>query len=289
MALDIVTSYKGGNHITADQMADFQRGLVGSDCIMPVGNKMEVNIQTANQLTVSDGVVVFDGREFHIPYGSSENVAITSGTQGMLRNDIVCIQYNRDESTGIESAEFVTIAGTPAASDPQDPAYSNLDIRTGVFMSQKPFCRVRLNGTAIEGIDMLVDAYENGITKLNSDLADTGWIYPEILGDFEAYSDGWRPRYRKVGKTVEIIGAVKPTKSITIGQDAITIFVLPEGFRPAVQASELCQGSSRTIWNMQIIPGSGIVSISRYRNSFTSYDTADTSTWFPFNVVYFAD
>lgn len=169
MALDIVTSYQGFNHITADQLADFQRGLLGDSCILPVGSKMEVNIQTANQITVADGVVVYDGREIHIPYGTSENVAITSGTQGMLRNDIVCIQYNRDESEGIESVEFVTIAGTPAASDPQDPAYSNLDIRTGVFMSQKPFCRVRLNGTAIEGIDMLVETFDMGIYQLNKD------------------------------------------------------------------------------------------------------------------------
>lgn len=167
MALDIVTSYQGFDHITADQLADFQRGLLGDSCILPVGSKMEVNIQTANQITVADGVVVYDGREIHIPYGTSENVAITSGTQGMMRNDIVCLQYNRDESSGVESVEFVTIAGTPVASDPQDPAYSNLDIRTGVFMSQKPFCRVRLNGTAIEGIDMLVETYDKGIYQLN--------------------------------------------------------------------------------------------------------------------------
>lgn len=172
MALDIVTSYQGFDHITADQLADFQRGLLGDSCILPVGSKMEVNIQTANQITVADGVVVYDGREIHIPYGTSENVAITSGTQGMLRNDIVCLQYNRDESSGVESVEFVTIAGTPMASDPQDPAYSNLDIRTGVFMSQKPFCRVRLNGTAIEGIDMLVETFDMGIYQLNKDLND---------------------------------------------------------------------------------------------------------------------
>lgn len=172
MALDIVTSYQGFDHITADQLADFQRGLLGDSCILPVGSKMEVNIQTANQITVADGVVVYDGREIHIPYGTSENVAITSGTQGMLRNDIVCLQYNRDESSGVESVEFVTIAGTPVASDPQDPAYSNLDIRTGVFMSQKPFCRVRLNGTAIEGIDMLVETFDMGIYQLNKDLND---------------------------------------------------------------------------------------------------------------------
>ena len=164
--MDIVTSYQGTDHITADQMADLQRGIFGGDCILPVGNKMKVNIQTANQITISDGVSVYDGREIYIAHGKSENVAITSGTQGMMRNDIVCIQYNRDEQTGIESVAPVVVAGTPVASDPQDPAYSNLDIRTGVFMSQKPFCRVRLNGTAIEAIDMLVEVFDKGIYYL---------------------------------------------------------------------------------------------------------------------------
>ena len=170
--MDIVTSYQGTDHITADQMADLQRGIFGGDCILPVGNKMKVNIQTSNQITISDGVSVYDGREIYIAHGKSENVAITSGTQGMMRNDIVCIQYNRDEQTGIESVAPVVVAGTPVASDPQDPAYSNLDIRTGVFMSQKPFCRVRLNGTAIEAIDMLVEVYDKGIYQLNKDLND---------------------------------------------------------------------------------------------------------------------
>lgn len=197
MALDIVTSYQGFDHITADQLADFQRGLLGDSCILPVGSKMEVNIQTANQITVADGVVVYDGREIHIPYGTSENVSITSGTQGMMRNDIVCLQYNRDESSGVESVEFVTIAGTPVASDPQDPAYSNLDIRTGVFMSQKPFCRVRLNGTAIEAIDMLVEVYDKGIYQLNND-------FPYICsgsGTINSVSNSYKYVFQSFGVT----------------------------------------------------------------------------------------
>ena len=286
MALDIVTSYQGFDHITADQLADFQRGLLGDSCILPVGSKMEVNIQTANQITVADGVVVYDGREIHIPYGTSENVAITSGTQGMMRNDIVCLQYNRDESSGVESVEFVTIAGTPAASDPQDPAYSNLDIRTGVFMSQKPFCRVRLNGTAIEGIDMLVETYDKGIYQLNKDLIDTDWIYPTISGGFAEYTSGWRPRYRKIGKWVEICGAVRPSKNLSVGQDPITIFTMPEGFRPPVQIPQLCQGTLRSIWYFEV-SNNGNVTVSRSRSSFNSYDSADTDAWFPFNTMYF--
>lgn len=181
-ALNLVTGYQGVNHVTAAQWADLNRGIIADAAILHVGNEMNVEIQTANQITVLDGVAVFDGREFYIGYGESVNLEIASGTQGMMRNDIVVIEYNRDESSGVESAQFKVIEGTPAASNQQDPAYSDQDIRTGVFTSQKPFCRVRINGTAIEGIDMLVDVIElmnktdgnelqEQINQLNSALA----------------------------------------------------------------------------------------------------------------------
>lgn len=160
MALELVTGYKGQNHVTADQWADFNRSIYGTAAILPVGNKMAVEIQTANQITVKDGVAVFDGRQIYIGYGESENVAIESGTQAMLRNDIVVVKYIKNEETGVESVTFEAITGVPTASDPVDPSYQDMDIRTGVFTSQKAFCRVRLNGVAIEGIDMLVDVKE---------------------------------------------------------------------------------------------------------------------------------
>lgn len=286
MALDIVTSYQGFDHITADQLADFQRGLLGDSCILPVGSKMEVNIQTANQITVADGVVVYDGREIHIPYGTSENVAITSGTQGMLRNDIVCLQYNRDESEGIESVEFVTIAGTPAASDPQDPAYSNLDIRTGVFMSQKPFCRVRLNGTAIEAIDMLVETFDMGIYQLNKDLVDTGWIQMQLTSSFKNYSDQSKQEYRRIGKEVYLRGVMSPAARIPGSVNEVTITTLPEGFRPTRSESQLCQGSMKNTWNLTVNPD-GAVAFSRYGTTSTA--AAEPSAWLPFSFSYSLD
>ena len=286
MALDIVTSYQGFNHITADQLADFQRGLLGDSCILPVGSKMEVNIQTANQITVADGVVVYDGREIHIPYGTSENVAITSGTQGMLRNDIVCLQYNRDESSGVESVEFVTIAGTPAASDPQDPAYSNLDIRTGVFMSQKPFCRVRLNGTAIEGIDMLVAAFDMGLCQLNEYMFDTGWIQMQLTSSFKKYSDQSKQEYRRIGKTVYLRGVMSPATTIPGSVNEVTITTLPEGFRPTRAEGQLCQGSMKNTWHLTINPD-GVVAFSRYGTTSTA--AVEPSAWLPFSFSYSLD
>ena len=160
MAIELVTGYQGKDHVTAEQWADFNRGIFGDAAILPVGNRMETAIQTANQISVKDGVAVFDGRQVYIGYGESENIAIASGTQGMLRRDIVVVEYTREEETEVESVQFKVINGTPAASNAQDPSVQDMDIRTGVFVSQKPFCRVRLNGTAIEGVDSLVQVKE---------------------------------------------------------------------------------------------------------------------------------
>lgn len=160
MAIELVTAYKGKDHVTAEQWADFNRGIYGDAAILPVGNKMETAIQTANQITVKDGVAVIDGRQVYIGYGESENIAIQSGTQGKLRRDIVVLEYKKEEVSGVETVQFKVITGTPADSDAKDPSVQDMDIRTGVFTSQKPFCRVRLNGTAIEGVDALVQVKE---------------------------------------------------------------------------------------------------------------------------------
>lgn len=160
MAIELVTGYQGKDHVTAEQWADFNRGIFGEAAILPVGNRMETAIQTANQITVKDGVAVLDGRQVYIAYGESENIAIQSGTQGMQRRDIVVLEYKRKEESGVESVQFKVISGTPAASGAKDPSVQDMDIRTGVTVSQKPFCRVRLNGTAIEGVDALVQVKE---------------------------------------------------------------------------------------------------------------------------------
>lgn len=121
---------------------------------------MAVEIQTANRITVKDGVAVFDGREVYIGYGKNEAVNLTSGTQGMKRHDIVVVEYKKENESGVESVALKVLPGTPSSTAPKDPAVNDVDIRTGTIYSEKPFCRVRLNGTAIEGIDMLVEVKE---------------------------------------------------------------------------------------------------------------------------------
>lgn len=155
--MELVTAYTGKNHVTAAQIADFNRGIYGNAAILDVGNKLEASIQTANRITIKDGVAVFNGREVYIGYGKNETVNITSGTQGMKRYDIIAVVYEKDARTGVEKVTLKAITGTPNTMHPSDPQVDDLDIRTGILKSEKPLYRVRLNGTAIEGIDTLVE------------------------------------------------------------------------------------------------------------------------------------
>ena len=155
--MELVTAYTGKNHVTAAQIADFNRGIYGNAAILDVGKKLEASIQTANRITIKDGVAVFDGREVYVAYGKNETVNITSGTQDMKRYDIIAVVYEKDARTGVEKVTLKVITGTPNTIHPSDPQVNDLDIRTGILKSEKPLYRVRLNGTAIEGIDALVE------------------------------------------------------------------------------------------------------------------------------------
>nr|DAF34608.1 MAG TPA: Complement C1q-like protein [Caudoviricetes sp.] len=185
--MELVTGFQGKNHVTAEQIADFNRGIFGNAAILPVGSKMAVEIQTANRITVKDGVAVFDGREVYIGYGKNETVNLTSGTQGMKRHDIVVVEYKKENESGVESVALKVLPGTPSSTAPKDPAVNDVDIRTGTIYSEKPFCRVRLNGTAIEGIDMLVEVKEfkkhsfaNPVKTLTA--AEEGYALDAIMG-----------------------------------------------------------------------------------------------------------
>ena len=48
MALELVTGYWGQQHVTAEQDADLNSGIIGSEpCILNVGEKMRAEVVTA--------------------------------------------------------------------------------------------------------------------------------------------------------------------------------------------------------------------------------------------------
>lgn len=277
-----IVSGRGKNaHVTSAQFRQFIEGTVGSlSCILRTGENMEPELASNNLLRVKSGMMCHHGNISSVENGTYDEITIQNGTQGMKRIDLVVNRYTFAEGTEIEKNEWVVIQGTPAESNPVVPAYTEGDLRNGDLIDDCPVFEVELDGINVTEVRKRLN--------LCSTNEDTGWIYPDISGNFEAYTSGWAPRYRRVGNNVEIVGAVKPTKSVFVGQDPITIFSLPDDLIPNLSVPQLCQGSIRSIWYFEVSSDGG-VKISRSRTSFDRYDTVDSGEWFPFHVNYFVD
>ena len=101
-------------------------------------------------------------------------------------------------------------------------------------------------------------------------LSDTGWID----APFTYYSTDQKVQYRRIGKTVEIRGAAKPTAQLAAGSDTVA-FTLPLGFRPSQNVNKIQQGTNYNIWFMYINPD-GTVHVARYRTGSTTEALATT-------------
>ncbi|MGC4018950.1 MAG: hypothetical protein QM793_06805 [Muricomes sp.] len=168
MALELVTGYWGQEHVTAEQDADLNAGVVGSGLhVLPIGEKMRAEAVTSNKIRIFDGLFMGYGRQCMIEEGAYEDVEIENGTAGLLRNDMIIVRYKKDEVTGIEGVSFSVLKGQTGATA-VDPTPNNQNIRTGAFESEMPLYRVKLNGLAIEAIEPLYT-----IPRTNTDLSNS--------------------------------------------------------------------------------------------------------------------
>lgn len=157
MALELVTGYWGQQHVTAEQDADLNAGIIGREpCILRVGENMRAEAVTANKVRIFDGIFVGYGRVCAIDEGAYEDVEIENGTAGLLRNDMIVIKYAKDEATGIEGVSLAVLKGQTGETA-TDPTPNNQDIRAGAFESEMPLYRVRLNGLAIEAVERICE------------------------------------------------------------------------------------------------------------------------------------
>ncbi|RJV29566.1 hypothetical protein DWX22_03425 [Coprococcus sp. AF18-48] len=166
MALELVTGYWGMEHVTAEQDADLNAGIIGSgNYVLNIGEKMRAEAVSANQVRIFDGVFMAYGRQCILGDGEYEDVTIENGTPGLVRNDMIVVKYKKDEESGKENATFAVLKGE-TGSVAKDPVPNRQDIRSGAFESEVPMYRVKINGLAIEKIEALF-----GITMTNDDLS----------------------------------------------------------------------------------------------------------------------
>lgn len=177
-----------------------------------------------------------------------------------------------------------------------DYEYSNCPLTSGTFTLE-----VLSGGDDGQVHQILTRCYKTNPTKYERWYYSSswgewygGWIYPTLGSDFVMYGSDEsanKTRYRKDGRMVEVRGIVKPAVNLPKSGDgsttSYTIFTLPNGYRPNSPIYIMCQGSGNCAWLLQVNTN-GNVTFSRYRNGDANA-TADTGTWLPFQVTYFAD
>lgn len=178
--MQLNTGYAGKPHVTAENCADLNRGIVGSDSyVLPVGAQFEVELVTNNLLKIKDGCGCMQGRQVSIAKGQTDEITIENGTQGEKRIDLVVIRYSKNADTGIETAIPFLVKGIPSENNPVRPEHLEGDIRGGDLTADWPLYELYLDGISVTNVKPLFDVLMS-VDSLNRKLPVFKEIYSGI-------------------------------------------------------------------------------------------------------------
>ena len=146
MAFDAVTAKQGKPHVTADQQALMQAGMLGKGrYALDALNNLACTMTDSNTLTVDTGGLMVDGR--WVVNEAQTSFAIANGSQAQFRKDLAVLEITVDPSTGVTSLEEKVLQGATAATAAAaaDPTYEPGDLYTGLT-AVVPIARITLDG-----------------------------------------------------------------------------------------------------------------------------------------------
>lgn len=259
--MNIITGYRGEPHITAQEDRDINLGIVGNSLndvyVLDVGQKLEAEIVTANEIRIRDGILVMQGCAASIDYGAYDSLELSNGALGMKRIDIIAAQYEKDNDTSVETVSLVVVEGTPDAADPLPPALTGGDLQGGDTLIQMPLYYVNIDGVSIDSIDAQFLMCDNSISEMvttavtNAELTSgtstsKRVITPKAIHDYfmavTTATDTWNGcnvYYAKYGRVVTIKISGSTTNQITgTNGGFLTIKTIPSAYRPRIQYNE---------------------------------------------------
>lgn len=171
--MNIITGFKNEPHVTSQQLRNTNIATFGSTAqILNVGSKMAATVISANEIEISDGLLIAEGCTAEIERGVTESMAIDNGTQGQQRIDLIVARYTKDSGTGVEDMSLAVVKGTPTASSPAIPTHNTGSIAEGDSPVDFPLYRVNINGINIASVVRVADI-TNGIDGISDRMGGT--------------------------------------------------------------------------------------------------------------------
>ena len=226
-------------HILAQDDATLYHGIIGQDCVLDIGSKMEAVIIDNNTVRILDGAVMVQGHLGHIPHGEYEDLHIENGVAGQKRHDLIVARFKT--TAGIDTYELAVIKGVPGSSG-VDPDITVGNLSAGDMLREYPLYRVKIDGLLLASIERMhtvgstIDILHQ---SLESHLADyethkENVAYSGVQSpDVSQYITGNFQYYKSFGTVFFTITHSRLREQLG-SFDSRTIFTLPSGFRPRI-------------------------------------------------------
>ena len=137
-------------HILAQDDAILYHGIIGQDCVLDIGSKMEAVMIDNNTVRVLDGAVMVQGHLGHIPHGEYEDLHIENGVAGQKRHDLIVARF--ETTAGIDTYELAVIKGMPGTSG-VDPDITTGNLNAGDMLREYPLYRVKIDGFSLASVE----------------------------------------------------------------------------------------------------------------------------------------
>lgn len=276
--MELVTGRAGSPHITAQQDRQLHQGIWGEEAyILNTGNMLEPEVQSSNKILIKDGALMFQGALFSVKVGTTDEITINNGNQGLLRKDTVAIRYHYDSAQNEESAEWIVFQGTAVSSNPIAPSGISGNIQDGDTYVDCPVYIVSLNGINITAVDKVpeiapdiptLNAYLSDITGLISQNIST--IYTSANGTVEGFKIG-----RLAVVRISAIASETVTREISYNAD----------YAPAVNSTSVCLTRNGVMLESAVLSRDGSTGRASLQYKATSGNEGTYTGWIAYATL----
>ena len=241
--MKIVSGRTGSPHVTSQQFRQMLEGIIGQGSyIITSGENLKPELSSNNLLKIRSGMMAHHGCISCVDIGTYDEVALTNGSQGMKRIDLIVNRYTRNAETEVENCSWKVIQGKPVASNPAVPAYTSGNLQNGDLVDECPAFEVHYDGINVTEVKSLLSVTD-GLSELSSNLAnantkisalstelatttaDSGWKY------MTANNLSEKLKFRKIGHVVFVAGSIRFSDNGKFANDHALCNV-PSGMAP---------------------------------------------------------